>query len=128
MRSPALESLSLPWLTSKLQCLLSQTDSEASPFMPRSTLLKPSHKAIKRYYEALRTYREQRVDHEGATETGFQQRLAETGRAHDLTLIPKLKVRGTKGKNIFPDGTLHDAFSQVPGQGWSGLAGYSDGD
>src|SRR5262249_12279000 len=79
--------------------------------MPRSTLLKPTHKAIQRYYQALQFYSEQRVSHEGAAETAFQQLLAETGRAHDLTLIPKLKLRGAKGKNIFPDGTLRDAFN-----------------
>jgi hypothetical protein len=42
--------------------------------MPRSTLLKPSLKTVKRYYETLRTYSDQDVEHEGATETEFQQR------------------------------------------------------
>jgi hypothetical protein len=39
--------------------------------MPRSTLLKPTHKAIQRYYQALRTYSDQHVSHEGALETAF---------------------------------------------------------
>jgi predicted helicase len=84
-------------------------------FMPRSTLLKPSHKAIQRYYQALHTYSEQHVHHEGATETAFQQLLAEPGRVHDLTLIPKLRMRGARGTNIFPDGTLRDSFNLLHG-------------
>src|SRR5712692_6203642 len=78
--------------------------------MPRSTVLKPSHKAIQRYYQALQTYSEQRVTHEGALETAFQRLLADTARPHDWTLLPKLKLQ-VKGKNIFPDGTLRDFFN-----------------
>src|SRR5262249_30660362 len=78
--------------------------------MPRSTLLKPTHKAIKAYYQTLQTYREEHVEHEGATETAFQQLLAETGRAHGWTLLPKLKLQ-VKGKNIYTDGTLRDFFN-----------------
>jgi hypothetical protein len=51
------------------------------------------------------------VEHEGATETAFQQLLSATGRLHQLTLIPKLKMRGSTGKTIFPDGTLRDTFN-----------------
>src|SRR5713226_3314318 len=78
--------------------------------MPRSTLLKPSHKAIQRYYQALQTYSEQRVTHEGALETAFQRLLADTAPTHGWTLLPKLKLQ-VKGKNIFPDGTLRDFFN-----------------
>jgi hypothetical protein len=78
--------------------------------MPKATVIKPTHKAIRTYYKTLQTYRDEHVEHEGATETAFQQLLVATGRVHDLTLIPKLKVRGVNGKNIFPDGTLRDAF------------------
>ena len=78
--------------------------------MPRSTLLKPTHKAIKAYHQTLQTYRDEHVEHEGAVETAFQQLLAETGRAHGWTLLPKLKLQ-VKGKNIYPDGTLRDFFN-----------------
>jgi predicted helicase len=78
--------------------------------MPRTTLIKPTHKAIKQYYDALHTYREQRVHHEGALETAFQRLLADTGRLHGWTLLPKLKLQ-VKGKNIYPDGTLRDLFN-----------------
>src|SRR5437868_1699526 len=75
--------------------------------MAHPTALKPTHKAFQQYYAALQTYRDQRVDHEGALETAFSRLLADTARPHGWTLIPKqtLKVRG---KNIAPDGTLRD--------------------
>src|SRR6266849_7422391 len=78
--------------------------------MPRSAVLKPSHKAIQGYYQALQTYSEQRVTHEGALETAFQRLLADTAPAHGWTLLPKLKLQ-VRGKNIYPDGTLRDFFN-----------------
>src|SRR5260370_14900851 len=78
--------------------------------MPRSAVLKPSHKAIQRYYQALQSYSEQHVTHEGALETAFQSLLADTAPSHGWTLLPKLKLQ-VKGKNIYPDGTLRDFFN-----------------
>jgi hypothetical protein len=73
--------------------------------LPRPTfhgkihVIKPAYKAIKTYYQTLQTYRDERVEHEGATETAFQQLIADTARSHGLTLLPKLKLQ-VKGKNI----------------------------
>jgi hypothetical protein len=78
--------------------------------MPRTTLIKPTHKPIQQYYQALQTYGEQHVKHEGALETAFQRLLADTAPPHGWTLLPKLKLR-VKGKNIYPDGTLRDLFN-----------------
>lgn len=78
--------------------------------MPRTAPLKPTAKAIQRYYQALRDYRAQGVTHEGAVETAFQRLLADTAPAHGWTLLPKLKLT-VKGKNIYPDGTLRDFFN-----------------
>ncbi len=84
----------------------------ALPFVPhesarssRASVIKPTHKAIQRYYQALQTYREYQVKHEGAVETAFQRLLADTAPAHGWTLIPKQKLTVGK-KNIYPDGTL----------------------
>jgi hypothetical protein len=100
----------VPTIALRLQRLASQSNTKVASFMPRSSVLKPTHKAIKAYYQKLQTYRDQRVEHEGAAETAFQRLLAETGQTHDLTLIPKLRLRGTTGTNIFPDSTLRDSF------------------
>ena len=64
--------------------------------MARSTLIKPNHKAIQQYYEALKTYGEHHVKHEGALETAFGRLLADTAKAHGWTLIPKQKLRVSK--------------------------------
>ncbi len=50
--------------------------------------LKPNHKAIQTYYETLRTYADQHVEHEGALETAFSQLLHNTAKPHGWTLIP----------------------------------------
>jgi predicted helicase len=72
--------------------------------------LKPTHKAIKAYREALDAYAGAQVDHEGATETAFQRLLGDTARAtHGWMLVPKLTVK-RGGKSVIPDGTVRDAY------------------
>jgi predicted helicase len=73
-------------------------------------LIKPTHKAIKHYYAALQSYRDDHVEHEGALETAFQRLLDETARPHGWKLIPKQKLKVGK-HTIFPDGTLRDLFN-----------------
>src|SRR5205823_7959586 len=71
--------------------------------------IKPSHKAIHAYYDALKTYAGQKVEHEGALETAFSRLLADTAKPHGWTLIPKMTLKAG-GKTITPDGTLRDEF------------------
>ncbi len=72
--------------------------------------LKPTHKAIKVYHEALAAYAGAQVEHEGATETAFQRLLEDSARsAHGWMLVPKLPVK-RGGKSVIPDGTVRDAF------------------
>lgn len=66
--------------------------------MPASALIKPTHKAIKEYHQALQSYQEQGVTHEGALETAFQRLLADTAKLHHCTLIPKQKIKVGKNK------------------------------
>jgi len=77
--------------------------------MPRTTVIKPTQKAIQRYYQALQNYSEHHVKHEGALETAFQRLLADTAPAYGWTLIPKQKLKVGK-KNVYPDGVLRDWF------------------
>ena len=78
--------------------------------MSHATQVKPSHKAVGHYYDMLKEFAAQHVQHEGATETAFSRLLADTARPHGWMLIPKktLKVRG---KTIAPHGTLRDLFN-----------------
>ena len=73
--------------------------------MPAADTLKPTHKAIKSYREALDAYAGQQVTHEGATETAFQRLLSDAARSHGWMLVPKLGIK-RGGKSITPDGTV----------------------
>lgn len=87
--------------------------------MPTTGLVKPTNKALTRYYDALREYREQRVLHEGAVETAFQGLLRDTAKPHKWFLVPKQSMKasraasapGVSGKTISPDGTLRDEYN-----------------
>ena len=78
--------------------------------MSNAAHLKPTHKAIQQYYQALQSYAEHQVEHEGALETAFQRLLADTARTHGWTLIPKQKYVAGK-HHLYPDGTLRDDFT-----------------
>src|ERR1035438_2355822 len=70
---------------------------------------KSINKAIKQYYETLKSYRASGAKHEGAVETAFQRLLDAAAKTHHCTLIPKQKLK--VGKNtIFPDGTVRDTL------------------
>jgi hypothetical protein len=44
--------------------------------MPTHGLIKPTHKAIQRYYQALQSFGNQHVRHESALRSAFQTMLA----------------------------------------------------
>lgn len=77
--------------------------------MPRSVLIKPNHKPIQQYYQALESYGEHHVKHEGALETAFQRLLADTAWQRGWILIPKQSLKVGKN-NLIPDGTLRDMY------------------
>ena len=72
-------------------------------------LIKPTHKAIRAYYEELKGYEKQDVSHEGATSTAFQNLLTQLAKTRKWTMVPKLGMK-VVGKNIIPDGTIRDSF------------------
>jgi hypothetical protein len=90
----------------RLKCYSPRTNSP----MTLSATIKPTHKAIKAYREALDAYAGQQVTHEGATETAFQRLLGETAKSHGWMLVPKLPIK-QGGKWITPDGTIRDDFN-----------------
>lgn len=69
--------------------------------------IKPTHKAIQTYYQALLDYREHGVGHETALRSAFQNLLAETAKTHHWLLVPEQSNRAG-GKRVVPDGTLCD--------------------
>lgn len=70
--------------------------------------IKPTHKAVKAYYDALAAYGGQEVTHEGATETAFQRLLEAAAKTYGWALVPKLGFKH-RGKHVAPDGTVRDA-------------------
>jgi hypothetical protein len=78
--------------------------------MSSSLLIRPNHKAVQKYYEALAAYHAHGVGHEGALRSAFQNLLAETARVHKWLLVPEQRTK-VNGKTVIPDGTLRDSFN-----------------
>ncbi|MFB3891046.1 MAG: type ISP restriction/modification enzyme [Phycisphaerae bacterium] len=75
--------------------------------------LKPSHKAVAAYYEALALFGRLGVKHEGAVRSAFQGLLEHCARQLGRALIPEYPLRTKGGKVIQPDGAIVDGMSQV---------------
>jgi hypothetical protein len=72
--------------------------------------LKPTHKSLRAYYDALTEYRDAKVGHEIAVRSAFQNLLAETARSHGWLLVPEEIVK-VRGREVRPDGTLRDKYN-----------------
>ena len=83
--------------------------STSSPSAMSFAQIKPGHKAIAAYYADLARYDAQKVVHEGATSSAFQNLLAATGQEKKWALIPQLTLK-IGGKTVRPDGTLRDEW------------------
>ena len=77
--------------------------------------LKPTHKPVRQYYEALGAYAELGVKHEGAVKTAFHDLLAHCGRQFRWTLVPEWKFKTREGANRSADGALVDLYNLVLG-------------
>jgi len=76
--------------------------------------LKPQHKAVKDYYDALSNLATLRASHEGAVSSAFAVLLRHCARQFDWTLIEQHQVR-RNGHSIRVDGALVDNFKLVHG-------------
>ncbi len=75
--------------------------------------LKPTHKAVVAYYEALAKFEKLGVKHEGAVSSAFEDLLVHCARLADRVLIPKYALKRKGVKTIFPDAAVVDSLSQV---------------
>jgi len=78
--------------------------------MPSPTTVKPTQKAVKTYYAALKTYADQGVDNESALRSAFQNLLADTAKRFGWALIAE-EAHTSGGKAIRPDATFRDRNS-----------------
>ena len=92
--------------------------------MGAASPIKPNHKAVRTYYDALRTYARQEVDDESAVCSAFQNLLDDLGRHVGWTLIAKGCPLGntifedTRRGYLYQNGQLAmkaDALADYPG-------------
>ena len=74
------------------------------------SLIRPTHRAIRRYYENVAALRDQHVFNEMNVRSAFESLLADTARLKGWTLIPELSGK-SGGSQVRPDGTVRDANS-----------------
>jgi hypothetical protein len=67
-----------------------------------SLSLKPSHTAVKAYYEALHQFGQLYIDHEDAVRSAFQTLLAKCGQKAQpkLTLVPEYRISCAKRPGV----------------------------
>jgi predicted helicase len=75
--------------------------------------LKPTHKPVAAYYDALAQFGRLGVKHEGAVRSAFQNLLEHCARQAGRTLIPEYHLKRKGGKPLEPDGAIVDSLSQV---------------
>ena len=77
--------------------------------------LKPTHKPVRQYYEALAAYAELGVKHEGAVKTAFHDLLSRCGHQFDWTLVPEWPIERAGRRPLRADGALIDPYRLVHG-------------
>ncbi len=71
--------------------------------------VKPTHKAVKTYYQTLKGLGDLSVKHEGGVRMAFQTLLADTAKTAGWTLVPEQPMKA-RGRTVIPDGTLRDEY------------------
>ena len=79
--------------------------------------LKPTHKPIRDYYDALDQFGELGFTHETAVRSAFQSLLQHCGREFNWTLVPEYSIAIRQNRRIVVDGALIDGF-QLPHGYW----------
>lgn len=78
--------------------------------MPRKaskrTTITTDHAAVEQYYSLLKDFQNQRVKHEGAVSTAFENLLTHLAKPRGWIFIPLLSIK--TGKRLVPDGTIRD--------------------
>lgn len=72
--------------------------------------LKPNHAPVKRYYEALKNFRELGAEHEGAVRDAFQDLLKKCCSQFGWTLVPESSLRVKNSHRVVVDGELKDQY------------------
>jgi predicted helicase len=82
----------------------------AAPSPPNAINLKPSHKAVTTYYEALAQFEKLGVKHESAVRSAFQELLEHCARQFDWKLVPEYAIKRKGKADAKADGALLDSY------------------
>ena len=77
--------------------------------------LKPTHKSVQNYYEALRQFKTIDVSHEGAVRSAFQNLLEHCGRQFGWKLVPEWPIKRDRAHSLRVDGALVDEYRLTHG-------------
>jgi predicted helicase len=77
--------------------------------------LKPTHKSVQNYYEALRQFKTIDVSHEGAVRSAFQNLLEHCGRQFGWKLVPEWPIKRDRATSLRVDGALVDEYRLTHG-------------
>ncbi len=86
--------------------------------------LKPTHKAVQNYYQALKEFESLGVSHEGAVRSAFQSLLEDCGKKFGWKLVPEW-IRRDKTRSIRIDGALVDEY-RLPHGFWEAKDTHDD--
>jgi hypothetical protein len=86
--------------------------------------LKPTHKAVQNYYQALKEFESLGVSHEGAVRSAFQSLLEDCGKRFGWKLVPEW-IRRDKTRSIRIDGALVDEY-RLPHGFWEAKDTHDD--
>ena len=87
--------------------------------------LKPTHKPVKAYYEALKGFKSANISHETAVRSAFQELLQHCCRQVDWKLIPEFSIKRAQQNPIRVDGALLDTFD-LPRGYWEAKDSHDD--
>jgi len=77
--------------------------------------LKPNHKPVLAYYDALGQFNRIGISHETAVRSAFQSLLESCCRQFSWTLVPEWEFKRPKQRPVRVDGALVDAFRLAHG-------------
>src|SRR5258708_35313371 len=72
----------------------------------KKSAINVDHPAVEQYYSLLKEFQGQRVKHEGAVSTAFENLLTHLAKQRGWIFIPLLSLK--TGKRLVPDGTIRD--------------------
>jgi len=80
--------------------------------------LKPTHKAVTTYYDALTQFKNLGVKHETAVRSAFQELLEHCARQFDWKLVPEYAIKRKGKAHAKVDGALLDSYGGCPIRGF----------